>query len=531
MVENMKKIYLLGLAALLVAGCSEKSTEAEDAIGIGKKKGLSVTVSGVVQRGFSTTTANDSIQLGSRTAPDYWIDVWGDLVGIDSAGSYSANVFGVKDNYVELYSASKDYYNEEEFRTVYDMPLSAALDISQTKTANVNYLTSLITESVWHYMGQGMTYNDAWSKAAKSLLKNLHMSENLTDFTNYSLFGEGEGDAMLAALSIVIERCVMGGSWRAFAMDTATGLFYDEDAFHSISGKVAGLVYGDQLDSLRKAVEAKSPTGKVANYEKYLSMIFADGEGYDRCTEENQGKLIGYEDYYYASIVCDRSVWRKAHLGDFIVSKYNPDLNYMLYIDDRNHHPYMVIEIDGKMWMADNLNYADSTANPNLAGQSWCYDNDSTNCDVFGRLYTWSAAMNLSSENLESSFGEEEGFHQGICPEGWHIPTDEELNSVTFEGSPLSAFMTGSDNASGFSVIPGGVAYAETEYGNSDVYTGIMRFEAMESYTNIWTRDEYSSSQAKSWYYRYSMDGGKSQAYSELDDKHHGFYVRCVKDY
>jgi hypothetical protein len=108
---------------------------------------------------------------------------------------------------------------------------------------------------------------------------------------------------------------------------------------------VAGLVYGVQLDSLRKAVEAKSPTGKVANYEKYLSMIFADGEGYDRSTAENQGKLIGYEDYYYASIVCDKSVWRKAHLGDFIGPKYKPDLTYGMYIDDRDHHVYMTNNI------------------------------------------------------------------------------------------------------------------------------------------------------------------------------------------
>lgn len=518
MVENMKKLYLLGLAALLLAGCSDNGSDAEDVFGPGKKKGKTVTVSGVVQRGFGETTVGDSIQLGSRLAPEYWIGEWGESVGIDSTGNFSASVVGLKINYAELYSPS-------------NIPLSAALDVSKSNTANVNYLTSLITESVWHYMEQGMAYEEAWSKAAKSLLKNLHMPENLTDFTHYSLYGEGEGDAMLAALSIVIERSVMSGAWRVFEMDTATGLFREEEAFKKISANVAGLVYGDKLDSLRKAVEAKSPTGKVANYEKYLSVIFADGEGYDRCTEENQGKLIGYEDYYYASIVCDKSVWRKAHLGDFIGPKYNPDLTYGMYIDDRDHHVYMTINIGGKLWMADNLNYADSSATPNLAGQSWCYDNDSTNCNVFGRMYTWSAAMDLPSAFLDSSYDEEEGFHQGICPEGWHIPTDEELNSVTFEGSPLSAFMTGSDNASGFSVIPGGAAYAETEYGDSDEYTGVMHFEAMESYTNIWIRNEYNSRNAEAWYYRYSMEGGRAQAYSELNDKHHGFYVRCLKDY
>ena len=276
----MKKLYTLGFAALLFAGCSDNGSDAEDVFGPGKKNGKTVTVSGVVQRGFGETTANDSIQLGSRLAPEYWIGEWGESVGIDSTGNFSASVVGLKINYAELYSPS-------------DIPLSVALDVSKSNTANVNYLTSLITESVWHYMEQGMAYEEAWSKAAKSLLKNLHMPENLTDFTHYSLYGEGEGDAMLAALSIVIERSVMSGAWRVFEMDTVTGLFREEEAFKKISANVAGLVYGDQLDSLRKAVEAQLPTGKVANYEKYLSVIFADGEGYDRCTEESQGKLIG----------------------------------------------------------------------------------------------------------------------------------------------------------------------------------------------------------------------------------------------
>ena len=77
--------------------------------------------------------------------------------------------------------------------------------------------------------------------------------------------------------------------------------------------------------------------------------------------------------------------------------------------------------------MAENLNYDDSVSTPNLKGGNWCYDNKEENCETYGRLYTWAAAMNLESK-YNGSHAEDlvQTKHQGICPEGWHIPTYEE---------------------------------------------------------------------------------------------------------
>ena len=46
-----------------------------------------------------------------------------------------------------------------------------------------------------------------------------------------------------------------------------------------------------------------------------------------------------------------------------------------------------------QVWMAENLNYADSVTTPSLVGKNWCYGNKVENCDVAGRLYTWTAAI------------------------------------------------------------------------------------------------------------------------------------------
>ena len=49
---------------------------------------------------------------------------------------------------------------------------------------------------------------------------------------------------------------------------------------------------------------------------------------------------------------------------------------------------YRTVKIGTQTWMAENLNYADSIAMPNLAGNSWCYGNSADSCAKYGRLYT-----------------------------------------------------------------------------------------------------------------------------------------------
>jgi len=65
----------------------------------------------------------------------------------------------------------------------------------------------------------------------------------------------------------------------------------------------------------------------------------------------------------------------------------------------------MTVVIGTQTWMAENLRVArDPEGNP---VQCWCYDNDEQNCNKYGRLYTWEAAIKA-------------------CPKGWHLPSDEE---------------------------------------------------------------------------------------------------------
>jgi uncharacterized protein (TIGR02145 family) len=54
--------------------------------------------------------------------------------------------------------------------------------------------------------------------------------------------------------------------------------------------------------------------------------------------------------------------------------------------------------------------------------EKWCYGNVSGNCDVYGGLYQWEEIMQGSTQI---------GL-QGICPPGWHVPTDGEYATLTY---------------------------------------------------------------------------------------------------
>jgi len=183
---------------------------------------------------------------------------------------------------------------------------------------------------------------------------------------------------------------------------------------------------------------------------------------------------------------------------------------------------YRTVRIGTQTWFAENLNYAGEDAD-NPIGK--CYGSDDpADCVTYGRLYNWSAALGLSDDcNSNSCAGRVRLKHKGICPEGWHIPSDAEWTTlVNFVGNDAgtklkSAIGWTSDNGTdeyGFSALPGGG-------GNS-----IDNFYAVGNIGYWWSATESNASYAYARYMSYNgtnvymLNDGKSALYS----------VRCVQD-
>jgi len=94
---------------------------------------------------------------------------------------------------------------------------------------------------------------------------------------------------------------------------------------------------------------------------------------------------------------------------------------------DQDGNIYKTVQIGDQCWMAENLRtgvFVESTVSSSVHSdladngviEKYCFENDTANCTQYGGLYDWHEAMGYS---------EDEGV-QGICPEGWHLPTNED---------------------------------------------------------------------------------------------------------
>jgi uncharacterized protein (TIGR02145 family) len=144
--------------------------------------------------------------------------------------------------------------------------------------------------------------------------------------------------------------------------------------------------------------------------------------------------------------------------SDSLPITFNPDLNYGT-VTDIDGNEYKTVQIGTQTWMAENLRttrYDDGSAiqllkavrahynaDPNdpgsiiyldsewdtigLFSKSYCWPvDDKTIANPYGALYTWCAAMNGAASSSQSPSG-----IQGVCPTGWHLPSDQEWTTLT----------------------------------------------------------------------------------------------------
>jgi uncharacterized protein (TIGR02145 family) len=205
------------------------------------------------------------------------------------------------------------------------------------------------------------------------------------------------------------------------------------------------------------------------------------------------------------------------------------------FIDPRDGQTYNTVQIGVQCWMAKNLNIGEMiSGNTNMSNngviEKYCYNNETANCEIYGGLYQWSEMMEYTTTQGS----------QGICPAGWHIPTDDEWkilegtvdtqypvgdpiwNNTGYRGfdaglnlKSISGWYSSGNGFDlyGFYALPGGVCYP------------IGDFEDLGNNCNWWSSIGHSSGYAWLRSLRYDYDNSARHTNTKVC----GYSIRCLK--
>jgi len=197
-------------------------------------------------------------------------------------------------------------------------------------------------------------------------------------------------------------------------------------------------------------------------------------------------------------------------------SQFNPDINYGSLTDTRDGKTYRTVVIGSQTWMAENLNY-------NASGSA-CYNNAPDSCAKYGRLYDWATVMDGASSSTLSPSGV-----QGICPSGWHVPSDAEWTALTIAVGGWSTAGTKLKSATGWNTgsgcIPGTNDYGFSALPGGNGFSG-GNFNYAGNYGIWWSATEKDASLTRGRFMYYDNDDMDSGSGS----KTHLYSLRCVRD-
>ncbi|MCQ2122412.1 MAG: fibrobacter succinogenes major paralogous domain-containing protein, partial [Fibrobacter sp.] len=220
-------------------------------------------------------------------------------------------------------------------------------------------------------------------------------------------------------------------------------------------------------------------------------------------------------------------------------------ITYGEILDTRDYQVYKTVKIcnDDKSscqtWMAQNLNYDPGNVS-SMGEYAWsgCYDDAASNCSKYGRLYTWAAAIdsvalaNDADDSQTCGYGETctlPTVVQGICPEGWHLPTYAEWDTLITNvgGENVAGRMLKSEE--GWNYYPEsteGIDY----YGLSALPAGSRSFDGFffnaGDGADFWSSSEDGSDVAYTMYLYYHYENADLY----YGRKNHANSVRCLKD-
>ena len=499
-----------------------------------------------------------------------------------------------------VFEVTGNYFNEVTGKKTKDkLTLRALTNLKDRKNVNINVLTELEYERLMNLAASKETsFAEAKKQAEKEVLAAFDIADNadkVQEFENLNIFEKGDGNAALLAVSVLMQGDADAASLakrlEKFADDFAEdGEWNDSKTKTEIAEWATTAKENGKLDTIRKNVETMNDGDKVAAFETYVAAVIPDSvpgsasssskkissssrvdlilsSGDSRTSSSLQNDRIsssmknassssskniilssseGSSDSKSSSSMknTSSSSWSGAigSSNDSRTAYLNPNVNYGEMTDSRDGQVYKTVKIGNQIWMAQNLNYADSVQMPSLKGKSWCYNDSTKYCEKYGRMYTWAAAIDSVKLATDKNNPVDCGFDkscglvgpvQGICPDGWHLPDSTEWRTlVTAVGGQSvagkilksqSGWKDNSDKGSG---------NGSDDVGFSAVPAGLMRVGSA-AYSEGETAWFWSSTEGGIVGYAYEMDLDYKFDNADLNEHasstRYAFSVRCLK--
>ena len=196
------------------------------------------------------------------------------------------------------------------------------------------------------------------------------------------------------------------------------------------------------------------------------------------------------------------------------------------FTDDRDQRTYNTVQVGTQCWISGNMdigtriNGSQTQANNGVI-EKYCFNNLDTNCSIYGGLYQWDEMMQFTTTPGA----------QGICPAGWHLPTDGEMMAMV-------TYLGGLGIAGGKLKETGTMHWSSPNTGATDE-TGFTAFAAsfrdymggfstpLGERTSFWTSTQNGTSYG--WDYTLVFNSDDITRNSGAM-KSNGFSVRCLKN-
>lgn len=169
-------------------------------------------------------------------------------------------------------------------------------------------------------------------------------------------------------------------------------------------------------------------------------------------------------------------------------------------VQDIDGNIYSVIRLNGQVWLNENLNLEFE--------DSWCYQNDIINCQQYGRLYTWDAAIQACKK----------------LGDGWRLPTNAEWRALAKEYGGAGDDAQDGGKAAYQAMIEGGNSGFSAKLGGSRSSFSAS-YDLLGSRGFYWTSTEGDNYSGVMYFFISGFDGLRSG----WEPKASGYSCRCIK--